>query len=218
MSWSSTSPDGTKSVKANETIIQGNTIYTETKMQLDHYWAEDANNDGHHRKVEMPDINASGLAVDANGDPTALSSGQNCMVYTRRKTATEQPGVLQSDEPFVYVIKDPLGTPVNQYMQVGFRAIGVFLGRLTNGACTISYSHNISSITRTGTGAYTVTFTKALPTGSYALYGSSTSGLVAPLLMYPTVKTAATCQISYVNLSGVGVDPSDGASITFCGG
>lgn len=54
MPWNSTWPDGSKSVKGNEASGAQNTTYIETEMQDDHYWNEDSNKDGHHKKVEMP--------------------------------------------------------------------------------------------------------------------------------------------------------------------
>lgn len=56
MVWRTTFPDGSKSVKANESIGQDNTTYIKTTMQLDHFWDESAS-DGYHRKVSYPASN-----------------------------------------------------------------------------------------------------------------------------------------------------------------
>lgn len=69
MSWSSISPDGTRSVKANESIGQGNTTYIETKMKLDHFWNEDADKDGHHDLLHMAK-QASDPTIATNLDGT----------------------------------------------------------------------------------------------------------------------------------------------------
>lgn len=53
MTWSVVAPDGTKSVKDNTSILQGNTTYTKTTLNIDHYWNTASNLDGFHKKVEM---------------------------------------------------------------------------------------------------------------------------------------------------------------------
>lgn len=53
MTWNTLWPDGSKTVKANETPGQQNTTYIKTTMQEDHYWDEDGTKDGRHKKVEM---------------------------------------------------------------------------------------------------------------------------------------------------------------------
>lgn len=161
MSWHSVWPDGAVSVKSNETKGTDNTSYVEVKQKLDHYWNENASNDGHHRYVEMPDTTASGRAIDANKDPSALSAGQTCLLYTRKKTPVESPGA-QYDEPYAYTV----GNSVNQYMQLGFRALGHFT--IAAGVLTQTYAHNCV-ITRTSEGLFTVTFTKDLPSDNYSV-------------------------------------------------
>lgn len=52
--WNSTWPVGTSSVKSNRIPGQNNTTYTEANMKLDHYWNEDVQKDGYHKKIEMP--------------------------------------------------------------------------------------------------------------------------------------------------------------------
>lgn len=184
MTWNTTAPDGTKSVKANETILQANTSYILTTQQRDHYWNEDANNDGHHKKIELPDIvniNSDPFSLDANGDPTVLSTGQDCMYYTRPKTATEAT-VSQIMEPFAYTIKDPGGTPVNQYMQLGFRAMIHWVNNGNNPflQADVVYSHNIAlqaagtpGLVRNGQGDYTITFANAMPSQYYVVFGGA---------------------------------------------
>ena len=64
MVWNSTSPDGTKSVKANTTPMQQNTTYTETTLNVDHYWNIGTNEDGRHKQVQMPKTEAGGSPSD----------------------------------------------------------------------------------------------------------------------------------------------------------
>ncbi|HUU86261.1 MAG TPA: hypothetical protein VMX17_00740 [Candidatus Glassbacteria bacterium] len=54
MVWTSLSPDGTKSVRTNVPVMLDNTEYTETTLNVDHYWNIGADEDGHHKQVKMP--------------------------------------------------------------------------------------------------------------------------------------------------------------------
>ena len=68
MTWNNPVIDGTKSVKFNKTAPNENTNYIETNMQLDHFWDEDANEDGHHRQIQMPkQATDPSLATDMDG-------------------------------------------------------------------------------------------------------------------------------------------------------
>ena len=53
MSWSSTAPDGTKSVKDNRPILADNTTYIETTMKKDHHWNEGIPLSGHHNVIQQ---------------------------------------------------------------------------------------------------------------------------------------------------------------------
>ena len=64
MVWNSTSPDGTKSVKANTTPMQQNTTYTETTLNVDHYWNIGIDEDGRHKQVQMPKTETGGTPTD----------------------------------------------------------------------------------------------------------------------------------------------------------
>lgn len=75
MTWSSTAPDGTKSVKENQSILGNNTTYIETTMgndalgtnnagTRDHFWNVSGDNDGHHRFVKSPAFTVGGVATD----------------------------------------------------------------------------------------------------------------------------------------------------------
>lgn len=71
--WNSTAPDGTKSVKTNRPILQTNTTYIETNMQLDHFWNEDETKDGYHKKTSM---------VKQASDP-AIPTGTDGVFYVK---------------------------------------------------------------------------------------------------------------------------------------
>lgn len=76
MAWSSTAPVGSISVKANRTILQGNTTYIEQTMgnvaagtayatsQTDHFWNLGTNYSGHHRFIKSPAYVVAGNPAD----------------------------------------------------------------------------------------------------------------------------------------------------------
>lgn len=88
MVWNTTAPDGTKSVKANTTILQANTTYTEetlgnntaTGRQKDHFWNVGVDEDGHHRAVRMQ--NYAETYTGAPADPV-LGSGIDGAIYIK---------------------------------------------------------------------------------------------------------------------------------------
>lgn len=73
MPWNSINPNGGVSVKANETIGQQNTTYTETTMNNDHYWNIGSNEDGRHKYVNMP----------VQGSDPSISTGMSGIVYLK---------------------------------------------------------------------------------------------------------------------------------------
>ncbi len=67
MPWNTTYPDGSKSVKQNETPGQQNTTYTKTTMNNDHYWDFGSNEDGRHKYTNMP-VQASDPSIATGMD------------------------------------------------------------------------------------------------------------------------------------------------------
>ena len=65
MTWNSTWPIGTISVKDNRATGAENTAYIETTEKVDHFWNESAPNDGKHKKVTLP-VQATQPATLAN--------------------------------------------------------------------------------------------------------------------------------------------------------
>lgn len=78
MPWNSLSPVGTLSVKANRTAMNQNIAYIEAEMNKDHFWNVGVNEDGHHKKVEMP-LQATDIA---------LSAGMNGGIYLKTVSAS----------------------------------------------------------------------------------------------------------------------------------
>jgi len=213
MPWNSTWPDGTVSVKANKTPGQQNTTYIETSMQRDHFWNEDANKDGHHDKVEMPKQETGGTPTDPS-----LSADMDMVFYAKEKTAAD--AVLQQDvQPFANM-------STNVLQLLGMRACGLFYVAAT--VPSIRYAHNVASVARTAAGQYTVTFTSALPSVDYLVFGGAQlSNQLAPPalcgvrsnLSHGTSKAAGSVQLTIADLSSSGsaIDPLEFWFIAFGG-
>jgi hypothetical protein len=77
MVWHTTAPDGTKSVKENKSILQDNTDYIKTTMNIDHFWDIDSNHDGHHKEVQL---------LNQASNPTLLGS-MNGVIFTKLLTS-----------------------------------------------------------------------------------------------------------------------------------
>ena len=89
MSWNSTSPLGSTSVKANRTIQQQNTTYIETTMgnsivgtntntTRDHFWDVGTSEDGRHRWIQSPAFTVGGNPADA-----VLGVGMDSVLYPK---------------------------------------------------------------------------------------------------------------------------------------
>ena len=87
MTWNSVSPNGTLSVKSNTTPMQQNTTYTETTLNVDHYWNIGTEEDGHHLQVQMVK-KASDLTLD-----TGMDGG----IYLKETTGRVE-GFYRNDE------------------------------------------------------------------------------------------------------------------------
>lgn len=160
MPWNTVAPLGTVSVKANKTILQQNTTYIETTMgnsvvgtnavtTRDHFWNVGSDEDGRHRFIQSPAFTVGGLPVDP-----VVGTGMDSVAYSKLKLAAE--AVAQQDV-------QPFYRNASAVMQIlGMRACVVF-----DATGVIAYSHNVSSVVRTATGRYTITFTTSLPSVNY---------------------------------------------------
>jgi len=150
MVWNVTAPDGSQSVKANNTIIQANTTYTKTTMNLDHSWDTDVNVDGHHLWAKMPKVDSE----------PSLGTGLDLIYYAQQKTNPESPE-NEDVQPFIKNADSAI-------MQLlGIRVCGVI--NSAGGATTEVYSHNLTSVTRNSKGVYTANF-PALPSDNYLVF------------------------------------------------
>ena len=164
-SWNTVYPDGTKSVQDNKPLGQANTTYIKTTMNTDHYWDDSSNTDGHHKWVQ---VTQSGTSV-APVIP-ALSTGMDAIIYGKTQTSLVTPTNSQDVQLFMKNNK-AVDTPgVTQEMQlIAMRACCVWTQ--SGSTVTVTYSHNVASVVRTGEGLYTVTFTDALPSVNYLVQG-----------------------------------------------
>jgi hypothetical protein len=91
-----------------------------------------------------------------------------------------------------------------------------FTGSATNGAQTVNASYNVSGVSRTATGTYTVTFSTAFSSANYVCIGSSnaatTDGFVEML-----TQTASTMQLVFMSKAGSTFDPVNGAYLICMG-
>lgn len=74
---------------------------------------------------------------------------------------------------------------------------------------TIAAAFNVSSVTRTGVGTYTVNFTSAMPDIKYASLASCGSGSSGGGFAIPSstaAPTTTTCNLNTVNAGGTGTD------------
>lgn len=170
MVWNPISPDGSKSVKANVTIQDQNTAYTETTMNNDHFWNIGANEDGHHQFVQTMATNDADKTIQTNPE---LSTDMDLVYYSRFKTALES--VAQQDcQPFVKNIAGANPLFLNGVMQLlAIRACVVW--NIAAGPDptnqTIVYSHNVSTVARQIDGRYKINFTTAVPSDNYVAWG-----------------------------------------------
>lgn len=233
MTWHSTAPVGSQSVKANKTIIQDNFTYTENKMgkeavgtntvtTRDHFWAVDPSIDGRHRFIQSPGFTVGGLPANPE-----IGTSMDAVSFMKQLTSTQS--VAQQDV-------QPFYRNATQVMQLlGIRAMGVFNGSgSTPSQANVVYSHNLAlqsagtpGIVRDGTGRYTVTFDAALPSNAYLVLGGAIrndSSLATELLFemqaavsLNTVKSTTSFKFMTRSDGGTGHDPLQAWFICFGG-
>ena len=89
MTWNSTAPLGSVSVKANRTILQQNTSYievtmgnsvvgTNTNTTRDHFWNVGSNEDGRHRFIQSLGFTVGGTPADP-----VIGTGMDSVLYAK---------------------------------------------------------------------------------------------------------------------------------------
>lgn len=191
MAWHSLAPDGSKSVKANNTILNENTSYTETTMGNvnndttntnsvpDHYWNQGAPFDSRHRFINMPGFTISGVATDP-----VIGSLMGGTAYFKQKSITDSPDNQDIQAFFKNRGLNAAGPPDQVMQLLGIRAcmlfdVGPIVSPVTNIILTPKYSHNcsIDGGRFSGIGfnnvSFKINFTVALPTKKYLVFGGS---------------------------------------------
>ncbi len=224
MVWSSISPDGSKSVKQNAPVMAANTVYTETTMNVDHFWNKGSTLNGHHQFVQTQATNDADKTLPTN--PT-IATDMDLAYYSRFKTPFESTA-SQSPEPFA------LSSATSVMQILGMRACVVFnASTVTPLQANVVYAHNMQAqpngvvrVPQTGgTGDYAIQFQNALPSSNYMVFASGITaagngciGVVksGTLTQY---KTTASVRVQFysINAPTVLVDPVQAWVICFGG-
>jgi hypothetical protein len=83
---------------------------------------------------------------------------------------------------------------------------------------SINASGNVSGVTRTGTGAYTITFSIEMPTSSYAIVclGGNTNGSTGYFRVTGASQSTTSCSITVSNSATTANDPPSVSVVIFC--
>lgn len=114
------------------------------------------------------------------------------LVVDTVKSSTTSPPVVQNTN----------GTEIGQFVRAWVNFNGVT-------TASIRAAFNVSSVTKTATGIYTVTFTNALPDTNYAVLGSARiTGASSIFMPYPDniLTTTSVSVHSLVSNTGSGAD------------
>jgi hypothetical protein len=183
MTWNANTPRGDLLPVDERPRITGNWDYIEAELQDDHFFDEDSDHDGHHKRVALTDLNDTGITLDSSGaagidsvEPAALPTSTEGQIYVRPKTATEAPATAaQSNQPFY--MQNVSGT--THFMQLGIRAMAhvtISGGAISNNGNgdPWDYEHNIDNITVSGV-IYTFNFRRDLPSTDYIVLATATT-------------------------------------------
>lgn len=107
---------------------------------------------------------------------------------------------------------------VQHFHQSASKAWVNFTPRGTNGAATVNASYNVSGVSRTAAGTYTITFTTAMSSTTYCTVGTSNDSALANLLIVVKTPAAATCVVFQMSAStAAGTDLGDTINVQFFG-
>ena len=232
MPWNENAPDVTKSVKLNGDILQENTTYIKTTMNVDHHWKDPGSDlDGHHQFAQMPIQGTAAVPADAT-----LATAMDGAYYTRAVSDADSPD-NQDAQPF-FINNEAVGVAgATQIMQLlGIRAMAVFSA--FGGTVVTKYVFNVepatalvpgTGVVRTNTGRFTVNFTNALPTANYMVLGGGIANNTSSNLIYfgvngsninpPVTKTSSGFSFRTTTFSGSPslIDPNEVWFVCFGG-
>lgn len=177
MTWYNSVIDGGSAVEDNKPRLNANSAYIQTTMRKDYYWDEDANKDGHSRKIGMDDIANTGVTLSGS-NPANLDAGTVGMYYTRLKNSTEASDSV-NQMANAYLLARNTSDTTSHYKQMGFSAAVTFRvsgsSIVSNGGNNWDYQHNVSSVSRSSKGVYVITFATAMPNANYMVFATAES-------------------------------------------
>ncbi len=161
MSYNTNIPNATQSPSVFPGQATTNWTRLKTLVNADHQFNDSAAaNDGYHKVVRW--VNQAGALYDNTPTPIA-GVGQ---LYT--KSVTTSAGTTEE----LCYHQGTGGAASNEVCLslLPIRAYANFDGRGTNGVATLNSSFNITSITRTAAGFYTIVFPTAMPSSNYIIF------------------------------------------------
>jgi hypothetical protein len=160
MSYTTNIPNATQSPSLFPGQATTNWTRLKTLINADHQFNDSAaSTDGYHKIVRW--VNQSGALYDNTPTPIA-GVGQ---LYT--KSVTTSAGT--SEQLCYHQGTGATASNENCLSLLPIRAYANFNGRITNGVATLNSSFNITSITRTAAGLYTVVFPTVMPSANYII-------------------------------------------------
>lgn len=199
MTWDATKPANNESPALAPQQIRTNWSRLQSIITADHLFSTTSNaSEGFHKLTRW--VNQAGTLGDGNPAPVA-GTGQ---YYTKTVTTTGVMGSTAGDGEHMMFQRGTGGGSLQEACLTAcpVRAAVNFLGRSSNGTCTINWAFNVSSVTRTNEGFYTATFTVNMPsiyyvpvfiagrTGSAAVNSQIQSGAYADAFGVGTFKFA----------------------------
>lgn len=131
--------------------------------------------------------------------------------------ATKLGAATQSDQETATSTTTGVTPGRQQYHPSASKAWVKFAGSGTNGAQTINASYNVSGVSRSSTGVYTVSFTISFSSANYAVItDGELSGTVITTQIAATSQAAGSVGIVFSNSSTAAqVDPTSGHLVAF---
>lgn len=203
MPWHKIAPDGTLSVRANETGLTDNTNYVEVTMGntandttnsdviRDHYWNVDPNFDGRHRFVNMPTYTIGGTV-----DDPVLGNSMQGVLYVREDSVTSEHELYYRNAGGVKQITS----------NIGFLAASGYVRNITTGP-TLTNVYNIKTVTLVGTGNVKFEFETPFANNEYIVSGANGEGGIGWSVPEAT-KLPGSVNVSVWNNNGQAVSPT----------
>ncbi len=121
----------------------------------------------------------------------------------------------QSDQETATDTAKPVTPGRQQYHPSAAKAWVKFAGSGANGAQTINASYNVSDVSRTGAGLYTVSFSTSFSSANYAAVPNGYASVVLTTQIANASQATGSVGLVFSNNSGTQVDPVVGYLIAF---